>query len=80
MESSQLGQKVRSAYLWTFAGTFVKQGLTFGLSMLLARLLSPADYGLIGIVLVVISYLSSFQDLGLGDAVIYFNDDDAALK
>ncbi len=79
MESSQLGQKVRSAYLWTFAGTFVKQGLTFGLSILLARLLSPADYGLIGIVLVVISYLSSFQDLGLGDAVIYFNDDDSAL-
>lgn len=79
MESSKLGQKVRSAYLWTFAGTFIKQGLTFGLSMLLARLLNPADYGLIGIVLVVISYLATFQDLGLGDAVIYFNDDDSAL-
>lgn len=65
--------------MWTFVGTFVKQALSFGLTMLLARLLNPADYGLIGIVLVVMTYLSTFQDLSLGEAVIYFNDGEEAL-
>ena len=56
------------------AVTVVSQGLKFALSMvatiLLARLLSPRDYGLIGMVAVVTGFISMFKDLGLSTAVV----------
>ncbi|MGH9628221.1 MAG: lipopolysaccharide biosynthesis protein [Bryobacteraceae bacterium] len=79
MSAPGLDQKVRSAYLWTIAGNATKYLLGFGLSMLLARLLEPRDYGIVGMVLVITGLLSVIQDLGLGQAVIYFKDDESAL-
>lgn len=54
--------------------TFVAQALKFVLSMagtvILARLLTPQDYGLIGMVAVVTGFISLFKDLGLSTATI----------
>lgn len=56
------------------AVTVVSQGLKFLISMVatvvLARLLTPQDYGLIGMVAVVIGFVSMFKDLGLSTATI----------
>lgn len=52
----------------------IAQGLKFILKMaatiLLARLLSPEDYGLIGMVAVVINFVGQFKDLGLSVATV----------
>jgi PST family polysaccharide transporter len=54
--------------------TFVAQGLKFALTMastiILARLLTPQDYGLIGMVAVVTGFISLFKDLGLSSATV----------
>jgi O-antigen/teichoic acid export membrane protein len=54
--------------------TVVSQGLKFMISMVatvvLARLLTPQDYGLVGMVAVVIGFVSMFKDLGLSTATI----------
>jgi O-antigen/teichoic acid export membrane protein len=56
------------------AVTVVTQGLKFAISMIgtviLARLLTPQDYGLIGMVAVIIGFVSIFKDLGLSSATI----------
>jgi O-antigen/teichoic acid export membrane protein len=56
------------------AVTIVTQGLKFALGMvgtvILARLLTPHDYGLIGMVAVIIGFVSIFKDLGLSAATI----------
>jgi PST family polysaccharide transporter len=56
------------------AVTIVTQGLKFAISMIgtviLARLLTPQDYGLIGMVAVIIGFVSIFKDLGLSSATI----------
>src|SRR6266446_53321 len=56
------------------AVTVVSQGLKFLISMVatvvLARLLTPQDYGLVGMVAVVIGFVSMFKDLGLSTATI----------
>jgi PST family polysaccharide transporter len=56
------------------AVTVVSQALKFLISMVgtvvLARLLTPQDYGLIGMVAVVIGFVSMFKDLGLSTATI----------
>ncbi len=77
---THLQAKVRSAYAWTFGGNAIQQLLSFSLSMLLARFLSPADYGLVGMVGVFVTLLSAVQDLGVGRAVIYFPASDSAFS
>lgn len=56
------------------AVTVVTQGLKFLISMVatvvLARLLTPQDYGLVGMVAVVTGFVSIFKDLGLSTAII----------
>jgi O-antigen/teichoic acid export membrane protein len=50
------------------------QGISFGLSMVstlvLARLLTPGDFGIIGMVTVVINFIALFKDAGLSTATI----------
>ncbi|MFY9619536.1 MAG: lipopolysaccharide biosynthesis protein [Pyrinomonadaceae bacterium] len=54
--------------------TVASQGLKFcsaiGATIILARLLTPADYGLIGMVAVVTGFVSMFKDMGLSVATI----------
>jgi O-antigen/teichoic acid export membrane protein len=58
--------------------TITSQGLKFVLSMIativLARLLTPQDYGLIGMVGVITGFISIFKDLGLASATIQKSD------
>lgn len=56
------------------AVTIVSQGIKFVLgiaaTIVLARLLTPQDYGLIGMVVVVTGFVAMFKDLGLSNATI----------
>ncbi len=70
---------VRSAYFWAGAGNIVKAALTFGLSILLARLLDPSHYGLIGVVMAFVNILLVIQDAGFGQAVVYFDETEDTL-
>ena len=77
---AHLRAKIRAAYVWTTAGNLLRHTIGFGISILLARLLQPSDYGLIGMVLVFSNILVSVQELGLGDAVVHFNEDESSLR
>jgi O-antigen/teichoic acid export membrane protein len=56
------------------AVTIASQGLTFVISLgataVMARLLSPQDYGLIGMVAVFTNFVAMFKDMGLSAATI----------
>ncbi|HEX8148895.1 MAG TPA: lipopolysaccharide biosynthesis protein [Pyrinomonadaceae bacterium] len=56
------------------AVTMASQGLRFGLMILttavLGRLLTPQDYGLVGMVAIVMGFVALFKDLGLASATI----------
>lgn len=56
------------------AVTAASQGLRFGLTLVttavLGRLLAPQDYGLVGMVAIVMGFVALFKDLGLSAAVI----------
>jgi O-antigen/teichoic acid export membrane protein len=61
----------------SYAGS---KALTFASTIVLARLLDPWSFGLVGFVLVCINILAIFRDLGVGSALIYRRDhvDEAA--
>lgn len=59
-----------SALGWSFLGDFSRQGVTFLVSILLARLLLPEDFGLVGMSMAFITILTLFVDGGFSKALI----------
>jgi len=56
--------------VWTAWGSAAMAVLKVVVLVLLTRLLSPADFGVVGAALVVISFSLNFSQLGLGPAVV----------
>ena len=54
----------------TFAGQGAKFVLNLASTMILARLLTPQDFGLIAMVTVIIGFIMMFKDLGLSMATV----------
>jgi len=65
-----LAVKTTKGVLWSGSSQTAKQVLQFVITAILARLLSPADFGLIGMVTVITGFLNIFSELGLGAALI----------
>ncbi|MBE9216250.1 lipopolysaccharide biosynthesis protein [Plectonema cf. radiosum LEGE 06105] len=63
------GRSVRGGVI-TMTAQALKFILTLGSNVILARLLTPQDYGLVGMVTAVIGFVSIFKDLGLSMATI----------
>ena len=63
------GRSARSGALTLFSQG-IKFVLTTGSTIILARLLSPADYGIVGMVAIVLNFSVLFQYLGLSTATI----------
>jgi len=72
--SDNLKKRSTVAFVWDFAGTFVRQGSGFVISIILARLLEPAQFGLIGMAMVFISISQVFVDVGFSSALIQNKD------
>jgi O-antigen/teichoic acid export membrane protein len=71
---STLKERMISGGLWTTAARILTQALQFGGSVVLAHLLHPRDYGIIGIVLVATGFAGVFTDFGIGLAIIQRRD------
>ncbi len=64
------GRKITSNFGWKFAERICAQLVTFAVSIVLARLLEPSDYGEIALVTVFITLANVFVSDGLGNALI----------
>lgn len=67
---SDLRTKAINAFGWDFSGRLASHGMSFVVSIFLARLLEPSEFGLIAMVMVIIGMASIFTDIGLGGALI----------
>jgi O-antigen/teichoic acid export membrane protein len=67
---NSLKQRTISGLKWSFIDRFAKYGLSFFINIILARLLSPADYGLVGMIAIFFAISNSFIDSGFSTALI----------
>jgi teichuronic acid exporter len=65
-----LKQKAIHGLTWSFIDSFTGQGIQFVIGIVLARLLSPREFGLIGMITIFISISQSFIDSGFQQALI----------
>lgn len=68
MES--IKKQTLSGVKWTAMESFSTQAITFVIGIILARLLSPSDYGIIGVLSVFMAVSGAFIDSGFGQALI----------
>lgn len=69
-KQKSLKKKAASGMIWTTIQKFSKMGIQFISGIVLARLLTPFDYGCIGMLMVFITLSDSFIDGGFGSALI----------
>jgi len=74
MADQSLKDKTVKGVGWSAADAFLGQGVTFIVGLVLARLLSPEDYGLIGIVAIFTTILTGIVDSGFSNALIRKKD------
>lgn len=75
-KSQDTKSQALSGLIWRFMERFCAQGVTFVVSIILARLLDPEVYGIVAIVTVFTAILNVFIDSGLGNSLIQKKDAD----
>lgn len=67
-------QKVASGLKWSAFSKGISQLVSWVVTIYVIRLLAPSDYGLMAMVSVVIAFLSTFNEFGLGTALVQSNE------
>ncbi len=67
-------QKSVNAFAWDFSGKLANNVVMFIISIFMARLLTPADFGLIGMVMAFITLSQGFVDVGLTGAIVQIKE------
>lgn len=66
--------RVTNGILWSAIERFSVQGIQFFLSIVIARLISPSDYGLIAMLSIFLAIAQQFVDSGFANALIQKKD------
>ena len=68
--------QVARSFAWSAVERFSVQGISFLLSIIIARIVSPSSYGLIVMVQIFLSFSQLFIDSGFSNALIQKKDSD----
>jgi len=74
-QSPDLGTTAARAVMWNYASFASGKALVLITLAVLARLLTPAEFGIVGFATLALAYLAVLKDLGLGGALIQRQDD-----
>lgn len=70
MPKQTLKNKTVAGMSWSAIDSIASQGILFLVGLVLARILSPAEYGLIGMITIFISISNTIVDSGFSNAII----------
>ncbi|MCU7555625.1 lipopolysaccharide biosynthesis protein [Alteromonas sp. ASW11-19] len=68
--AGDVSQKTKQSVMWYSTLPFATHMIRFLNSLLLARILAPEDFGIIGIITVILYYSDTFTDFGFAKAII----------
>lgn len=77
-DGNSLRDRVFSGFAWKFAERFCAQGISFVVSVILARILAPELYGTVAIIMIFIGIANVFTTGGFSLALIQKKDADEA--
>ena len=69
MSADSVRIKTIKGLFWSFSSLYVQKGIQLCISILITRMLSPSDYGVIGMLTIFIELSKCFIDSGFGQAL-----------
>lgn len=69
-DNLSLKSKATRGMVWSAFGTFSSQGISFTVGIILARILMPSDYGLIGMLAIFFAFSNMIIESGFANALI----------
>jgi polysaccharide transporter, PST family len=72
--ATKFGSAVLTGFSWKIASILVSEGTRVVVAIVLARLLTPADYGVAGMAFIFAGLAALFSDLALGGALVQRRD------
>jgi PST family polysaccharide transporter len=69
--SASIGRRAMGSALWALAALGAYRALAFATTVVLARLLDPADFGIVSFAMVLIGAMTLLQDLGVPASIIF---------
>ena len=73
-QAETVRQDLKRGALWSTISTMATRILLFGTTIVLARVLSPTDFGVVALGMVVYSLAALFSDLGISASLIQAKD------
>ncbi len=73
--SSDLAKTAVKGASWTYVAFYSGKFIVFVSTIVLARLLTKTDFGIVGYALTIIGFLDTMKDLGINASLIYHKDD-----
>lgn len=73
-ERERLDRSLVKGLAWTSGANWLTQILTWASTLVVARLLTPEDYGLIGMATIYLGLVSLLSEFGLGASVVILHD------
>ena len=64
----------KSEYIWALIGRIVPMLIYLGTTMILARFLTPEDFGIVGVLSIFLMVAQTLMDAGLGGSLIKEKD------
>ncbi|MFN8530233.1 MAG: lipopolysaccharide biosynthesis protein [Anaerolineae bacterium] len=75
MSQSSLTRKVASSAFWTYFSYVLSKSAAFLTTMVLTRLLTQAEFGIVGFALTTMSFIDTIRDIGLSVVLVRRRDD-----
>lgn len=75
-----LGNKIKTAFRWGASVKLIGQIFTWAMTIVVIRLLSPEDYGLMAMSVLFVQFLMLVNELGLGAVLVHRSDLDLETK
>ena len=72
----KLKHKIFGGVVWNSIGLVINNGLDIIVKLILARLLLPKDFGIIGFAVIFMGMIKVFSDMGMSSALIQRKDED----
>jgi len=70
LESTDLDRPLVRGIAWTGAARWSTQAVTWAATLVIARILSPSDYGIFSLATLYLGFLSLVTEFGLGSAIV----------
>lgn len=75
-----LGARAALAFRWAASASFLSQLITWSMTVLVIRILTPDDYGLMAMAMLFVSFLALTNELGMGAVLVQRRELDEDVK